>query len=306
MCAFPKPQSPNPKPYNCALLMYAGPSHSSPAVQLSTSSIRRPDSLTTVARSTSTLVLGDFPDKQEDPSTSVRRLVFEGYYGMPCQDKQWPALEDVIRAQEASSMMSWMQDALPRHPKQGVVSMDDCRGDLLLDPQGLPWNLQLINAAWVRVGSFQALKDKSTTMTEAVHNQAEQMIHKLRQQLDNGDLTEDLLHRRATATEQWRSKKTTEIQAHLDRAEMAALVAIDKAVDCFFGLWGLFRDFGHMGQIPVNEHMDEQLFMNELEESMAKFSLDEAWVLWMRAKYLNYNPKLHTVEPAEIRLTCNP
>ena len=39
---------------------------------------------------------------------------------------------------------------------------------------------------------------------------------------------------------------------------------------------------------------------------MAKFSLDEAWVLWMRAKYLNYNPKLHTVEPAEIRLTCNP
>ncbi|CAE7303601.1 Kcnh2 [Symbiodinium sp. CCMP2592] len=241
---------------------------------LSTSSIRRPDSLTTVARSTSTLVLGDFPEAHEDPSTSVRRLIFEGYYGMPCQDKQWPSLEEVIRVKDAAAMMSWMQDALPRHPKQGVVLMDDCRSDLLLDPKGLPWNLQLINAAWNEVGLFELLKDKSKTMTEAVHNQSEHMIHKLRQQLDSGDLTEDQLHRRATATEQWRAKKIAEIQSHLDRKEMAALVAIDKAVVCFEGLWGLFRDFGHLGDIPVED--DEVLFMNELEESMANFSL-EAW-----------------------------
>ena len=129
MCAFPKPQSPNPKPYNCALLMYSGPSHSSPAVQLSTSSIRRPDSLTTVARSTSTLVLGDFPETEEDPSTSVRRVIFEGYYGMPCQDKEWPPLEEAIRFQDASPMMSWLQEALPRHPQHGLVLTDGYRTD---------------------------------------------------------------------------------------------------------------------------------------------------------------------------------
>ncbi|CAE7839154.1 unnamed protein product, partial [Symbiodinium necroappetens] len=202
-------------------------------------SIRRPDSLTTVARSTSTLVLGDFPEAEEEPSTSRRRLIFEGYYGMPCTDKQWPPLQEV---QDASSMMPWMQDALPRHPERGVVSLDQCRSDLLVDMQGLPYRLQFINAAWVQVGSFQALKTKTATMLAAVHNQSEQMIHKLRQQLDNGELDEGLLHRRASATEQWRSKKTKEIEAHLDKAEM---------------------------------DVEEQLFMSELEEAMGKVTLDE-------------------------------
>ena len=256
--------------------MYAGPLA---RVQPDSSSIRRPDSLTTVARSTSTLVLGDFPETEEDPSTSVRRVIFEGYYGMPCQDKEWPPLEEAIRFQDASPMMSWLQEALPRHPQHGLVLTDGYRTDLLLDHEALPHQMVLINGAWAQVNLYEALKGKTATMKEAVHNQAEQMIHKLRKQLDDGELGKDLLHKRATATEQWRSKKTNEIQAHLDRAEMAALVAIDKAVGCLLGLWGLFKGSGEMKAAGIAEDLEEQLFMDELEASMAKFSLDEAWVL---------------------------
>ncbi|CAE7428757.1 unnamed protein product [Symbiodinium sp. CCMP2592] len=238
--------------------------------------IRRPDSLTTVARSTSTLVLGDFPREEEDPSTGVRRLIFEGYYGMPCQDKQWPPLEEAIRFQDASPMMSWIKDALPRHPQNGVVMEDDIRTDLLMDSDGLKYLMLLVNGAWTKVSEYEALKAKTAAVAEAVHNQAENMIQKLRQQLDNGELGEDLLHKRATATEQWRSKKSKEIQDHLERAELAALVAIDKSVDPLLGKWNLFNEFGWMQTTTIEEDIGEQLFMDELEASMANFSL-EAW-----------------------------
>ncbi|CAE7344298.1 unnamed protein product, partial [Symbiodinium sp. CCMP2592] len=228
--------------------------------------IRRPDSLTTVARSTSTLVLGDFPREEEDPSTGVRRLIFEGYYGMPCQDKQWPPLEEAIRFQDASPMMSWIKDALPRHPQNGVVMEDDIRTDLLMDSDGLKYLMLLVNGAWTKVSEYEALKAKTAAVAEAVHNQAENMIQKLRQQLDNGELGEDLLHKRATATEQWRSKKSKEIQDHLERAELAALVAIDKSVDPLLGKWNLFNEFGWMQTTTIEEDIGEQLFMDELEE----------------------------------------
>ncbi|CAE7440488.1 unnamed protein product, partial [Symbiodinium sp. CCMP2592] len=227
--------------------------------------IRRPDSLTTVARSTSTLVLGDFPREEEDPSTGVRRLIFEGYYGMPCQDKQWPPLEEAIRFQDASPMMSWIKDALPRHPQNGVVMEDDIRTDLLMDSDGLKYLMLLVNGAWTKVSEYEALKAKTAAVAEAVHNQAENMIQKLRQQLDNGELGEDLLHKRATATEQWRSKKSKEIQDHLERAELAALVAIDKSVDPLLGKWNLFNEFGWMQTTTIEEDIGEQLFMDELE-----------------------------------------
>ena len=54
---------------------------------------------------------------------------------------------------------------------------------------------------------------------------------------------------------------------------MAALVAIDRAVGCLLGLWGLFKGSGEMKAAGIAEDLEEQLFMDELEASMASSPL---------------------------------
>ncbi|CAE6922282.1 unnamed protein product, partial [Symbiodinium sp. CCMP2456] len=241
-------------------------------------SMRRPDSCTTVpvGRSSSTLVLGDFGDgaDAEEPATSVRRVVFEGYFGMRCQggkDDDWPDLHEVPGASE---MLVWMRQALPRDAAQGIVSFADCPPNLVLDMAGLPHRLGLVNQAWLQVAVYEQQQAKIEALTKAVNAQAEQTVHKMKKQLEDGNLSEDLLHKRATATELWRSKKMEEIQAHLDKSEIAALVAIDKAVGGLLQMWALYRD---LAASTLENDMAEQLFMNELDEAMANFSLEEAW-----------------------------
>ena len=246
--------------------------------------VRRPDSMTTLApgRSTSTLVLGEgHGAEEEDVGWSCRRLIYEHYYGMaapcPVDDKQqWPPLAEVVASH--GSMATWLRDALPRAEESGVVRFEDCRTDLHLDMQGLPYKLRLVNAAWVSVGQFQQMKGKTETMIASVQNQVEQTIHKLKREFENGNLTDDLLHKRVKATEQWRGKKIADIQAHLDKCELAALVAIDKAAEGISHMWALFRDLGEKSAEMFEDDMAEHLFINELEDAMGNFSLDEAGI----------------------------
>ena len=88
--------------------------------------LRSPDTLSTIVGSSSQLIAP--AAEHEDPSRSMRRVVFEGYYGMRKQDVLWCELAEI---EEAMPMVKWMASALPVN-SSGTVAIEDCRAELLV------------------------------------------------------------------------------------------------------------------------------------------------------------------------------
>ncbi|CAE7206686.1 unnamed protein product [Symbiodinium microadriaticum] len=215
-------------------------------------------------------------EKQQDPSRSMRRVVFEGYYGMRKQDVLWCELAEI---EEAMPMVKWMASALPVN-SSGTVAIEDCRAELLVDMSGLPSRLECINAAWLKSAEWAQLRQKSVTTLATIHSQAENMLLKLNSAFQKGESSQEQLLRRTAATEQWRRIKTSEVQQSLDKAEIAALVAIDQSFEHIMHMWEMFCDKAEKGlveEMPGSEDMTDQLIMDELEQAMGSLGFEEAW-----------------------------
>ena len=117
-------------------------------------------------------------EPEVEPSTSVRRLIFEAYFGMAAPDQTWPNLAEAVQAEGAAPMVTWMKDALPRDPNLGLVRLEDCKEELHGDRASLPGRLDVINVAWGKAAEFAEMKQKTETMSASVHSQAEAMLLK--------------------------------------------------------------------------------------------------------------------------------
>ena len=237
------------------------------------------------------------PEPEVEPSTSVRRLIFEAYFGMAAPDQTWPNLAEAVQAEGAASMVTWMKDALPRDPNLGLVRLEDCKEELHGDRASLPGRLDVINVAWGKAAEFAEMKQKTETMSASVHSQAEAMLLKQNYAFKNGEIGEDQVNRRTAATEQWRRNKLDDLQRHLDQKELAACVAISNSVGPILYMWGLFHDkiAGNGGKLTeeqslmmIEENVDEQLIMRELEDMMGSMDLEaSSRVMWFTPDLLN-------------------
>ena len=118
------------------------------------------------------------------------------------------------------------------------------------------------------------------TTLATIHSQAENMLLKLNSAFQKGESSQEQLLRRTAATEQWRRIKTSEVQQSLDKAEIAALVAIDQSFEHIMHMWEMFCDKAEKGlveEMPGSEDMTDQLIMDELEQAMGSLGFEEAW-----------------------------
>ncbi|OLP95152.1 hypothetical protein AK812_SmicGene22759 [Symbiodinium microadriaticum] len=166
-------------------------------------------------------------------------MLAQHYFGL---DIETPEPIDSAQEAEMASLADWASDVLGG----GVVDVDRAvcaarTAGAVLNPakcaDALMPAITAANEAMAKIREFRAEQEKVKHLRQAVSRQAENMTHKLKHSSEQGEITEDDMHRRAKSVIVWQSKKDGELDVKLGNMEPEVCEKTEKAAGLILEAW---------------------------------------------------------------------
>lgn len=215
-------------------------------------------------------------------TTALMETLARHYFGLEL-DTVEPAAMDATQQAEMASLADWATNVLGG----GVVDLDRAvsaarTAGAALKPgkcaDALAPAISAANEAMAKIREFQAEQEKVKHLRQAVCRQAESMTHKLKHSFEQGEITEDEMHRRAQAVIVWQSKKDGECDGKLGTMEPDVCEKTETAAGLILDAWIKLRPrvmampvIEECGEHPmdVDEEALDSLLEQELEMGLA-------------------------------------
>ena len=125
-----------------------------------------------------------------------------------------------------------------------------------------------INEAFAKLREFKATMAQTKDMRASVYKQGEAMVLKLKQQLEQGLITEAEMHRRCRAVTVWQSTKDSGLDVKLGEMEAEVCTRVEDASNMILDVWCKHVSKAtpeHMVPIPEQDEimMDADMDLSE-------------------------------------------
>ena len=250
---------------------------------------RHPDTLSTIPSS----MCMDSAPEHDDPAFSCLRLLSEGYFCMPPDQEDWPSLEQVEDLQAVRGFLTWLSSILVL--EDGFVNVEKVLSihskDIpATEVKQLAHSLACVNLAWLQVHQYTELEQRCVQTQQAIMRQAEEMTQKLSGLMQRSMLSEDALHRKMQATENWRTAKLQDVADQLAGKSASVRDAIQASFLPTLSIWkhihASAQQHLHMAAAPFlqnpghargagDDDDDDLALLQELNEGVQRLSLEE-------------------------------
>ena len=252
--------------------------------------MRHPDTLSTIS---SSLYLEPGPDEVLNRGLDISRILVEGYFGMPCENDDWPSLTEVQKHHSCPGLIIWLHSLLLPEP----AGFLDFPTVAKMHPEDVPKAelhrlVGMVNMSWQAVYQFTELESRMLATQDAIMRQANAMSDRLSNLFTRGELSEETVARKMDATEKWRQSKLTDVADQLEVKKRSCLENIHNALALTLDVWRMVeasrgdpivkiaqKVADDLGPVCEDMHVDEEedLFglLQELDEGVQKLTLQD-------------------------------
>ena len=248
---------------------------------------------------------------------------------------------------EVKKVLAWAAHALGRSCEEGCLDVDKVQASvqdskLPMNPYEIRYLLapacEAANRAFAKLRDYRKAVAKTIEMRATVSRQTETMILKLKNSLEQAEITESELDRRTQSVDAWRSQKSKQFDTELIDLEDSAIAEVRIASGMILGAWRKLEakklpvpaaeaDDTPMPAIPENDELahannmvEDAMMLGELEaalEADVGNGGQELWGLGLlgcarnSAFLLQFLQTLHSISPlilrwVEILISPNP
>ena len=252
--------------------------------------MRRPDTLSTIS---SSLYLEPGPDEVVSRGLDISRILVEGYFGMPCENDDWPSLTEVQKHHSCPGLIIWLHSLLLPEP----AGFLDFQTVAEMHPVDVPKAelhrlVGMVNMSWQAVYQYTELECQMLATQDAIMRQANAMSDRLSNLFTRGELNEEAVARKMDATEKWRQSKLRDVADQLEGKKRTCLESIHNVLAPTLDVFKMVdrspgnpivklaqRVADDLEPVPeemqVDEDQDLSGLLQELDEGVQKLTLQD-------------------------------
>ncbi|CAE7320625.1 unnamed protein product [Symbiodinium sp. CCMP2592] len=175
--------------------------------------------------------------------TGMVEMLAKHFFGLETEDT---VAVDATQEAKIASVLKWAGQVLGRSMADGVAHLTEAiaaaqaAGTILNPYQSqhlLAPVVSAINETMTKLREFKYETDQTKEKRASVYKQGEAMVLKLKQQLEQGHLTEDEMNRRCRAVTVWQSTKDSALDVKLGELEAEVCTRVEDASNLILDVW---------------------------------------------------------------------
>ncbi|CAE7480808.1 unnamed protein product, partial [Symbiodinium necroappetens] len=217
-------------------------------------------------------------DDSSTESAGMIEVLARHFFGLETDDSVGV---DAAQEVEMSKLIQWAGQVLGTSLEHGVVHLTGAVAAAVA--AGVPGNpyeceavlrdvVPAVNEAMAQLREFKVAQAKTQEVRNSVCKQGETMILKLKQKLEEGEISEDDLHQRCKSVTVWQSKKDSDLDVSMGDLEAKVCECVEATSTLILDAW---HKLARPGLQPIPEQQDQE----EQDEVMMDVDDDEACML---------------------------